>query len=123
MLLKIYNLFLFYCTCVNITIHSSLILCSIKDKIRTDSIDLTYSQQYSLDILLCDIYPRYELTTYFIDPIKKYKCYIFIENKTTYAIKHYTLILNDNMSYEDIKKIFYVFIGKSIKILIYALTI
>ncbi|EQB60018.1 hypothetical protein NAPIS_ORF02416 [Vairimorpha apis BRL 01] len=77
--------------------------CSPNEINNIELIQLSSVQKINLDKMLIEIYPRYELTTYLIDPININTCYLFIENTYTKQITHFTIFLNDEKSLQLVK--------------------
>lgn len=78
------------------------IFCAEVD-LQNELIQLTLTQKIKVNEMLEKLKPRYELSTYLIDPINRNTCYLFIENTCLKEIKHFTIFLNDDCSFEETK--------------------
>lgn len=100
---KIKLYFINFKLCLYIWFHYSS--CSSEDFMKNELIQLTSIQKNNLDKMLEEIYPKYKLTTYLIDPNNLNICYLFIENTISNEISYFTNFLNDDNSLQHIKNI------------------
>lgn len=91
-----------------LNVCTSYIFCSLCELEKNELIKLSPLQKSSLDKMLEEIFPKYQLITYLVDPIETNICYLFIENTFYKEISYFTLFLNDEKSLQLIKnKILY----------------
>ena len=101
--IKIYILMFHLKRKIYLFIFNFIMICSLNENKKNELIQLSPIQKINLDKMLIEINPKYELTTYLIDPINLNTCYLFIENTYTKHIAYFTIFLNDEKSLQLVK--------------------